>query len=94
MGGFQLTGKTIGILGLGNIGQDLVKLLAPLGCKIIFNDIEDRTAFSQEHCLKYVTLEEVFQKADFVTVHVPLTRLTQGLINYSLLSTMKKGSFL
>ena len=51
-GGFQLSGKTVGIIGLGNIGKELVTLLKPFGCNIIVNDIADISLFAAENELK------------------------------------------
>lgn len=91
-GGYQLTGKTVGIIGLGNIGQDLVRLLQPFECKIQYCDIEEKKNFSSQFGLTKVSFDEIFSTSDIVSVHVPFTEKTNHFINYSMLKKMKPGS--
>lgn len=93
-GGTQLTGKTIGIIGLGNIGKELVLLLKPFNCKILVNDIKDISEFSILHNLKIVSKEEIYHKADIISIHTPLTPLTSDLINEKVFKKMKSTAFL
>lgn len=93
-GGFQLTEKTVGIVGLGNIGQDLVHLLKPFKCRILYNDIADRSAFAKTHSLRSMPLLQLIQQSDVVTLHVPLTSKTRNLLSLSEMRAMKDGSLL
>tara|TARA_B100000787_G_scaffold164444_1_gene147134 strand:- start:59 stop:1021 length:963 start_codon:yes stop_codon:yes gene_type:complete len=92
-GGMQLSGKKIGIIGVGNIGKDLISLLKPFNCEILVNDIVDQKKYYEENKLLEVSKEFIFKNADFITVHVPLDRTTENIINKKSLSTMKSSSF-
>ena len=93
-GGQNLSGKTIGIIGCGNVGKEVIKILKPFGCKILINDIEDRSKF----CLKQGAIEASFEllikESDIVSLHVPLTNLTRDMINQNVLEDMKANAFL
>lgn len=93
-GGRQLTGATIGIIGLGHVGRDIVGLLKPFGCRILANDVVDVSAFAREHGIEVVEKDVLFRDADAVSLHVPLTPLTRALINADVLSRFKPGAFL
>jgi len=92
-GGFQLTGKTVGVIGLGYTGSEIVRLLAPFDCNILGNDIIDKEAFCKETGIKEADKEEIFSTADFITIHTPLTDLTHHLINRETLAQMKPTAF-
>lgn len=92
-GGMQLSGKKIGIIGVGNIGKDLISLLKPFNCEILVNDIVDQKKYYEENKLLEVSKEFIFKNADFITVHVPLDKTTKNIINKKSLSTMKSSSF-
>jgi phosphoglycerate dehydrogenase-like enzyme len=92
-GGMQLTGKKIGIIGVGNIGKDLISLLKPFNCEILVNDILDQKKYYEENKLLEVSKEFIFKNADFITVHVPHDKTTENIINKKSLSTMKSSSF-
>ena len=93
-GGQNLSGKTIGIIGCGNVGKEVIKILKPFGCKILTNDIEDRSNF----CLQQGAIESSFEllikASDIVSLHVPLTNLTRDMINQNVLEDMKANAFL
>jgi len=93
-GGQNLSGKTIGIIGCGNVGKEVIKILKPFSCKILINDIEDRSKF----CLKQGAIESSFEllikESDIVSLHVPLTNLTRNMINKNVLKDMKANAFL
>ena len=91
-GGTQVTGKTVGVIGVGNIGKDLIKLLKPFGCNILVNDIIDQGQYYEEHGLKEVTKEELFRNADIITIHTPLTQELRGVISKKSLSVMKSSA--
>ncbi len=92
--GWELTGKTVGIIGCGFVGQDLVRLLAPFGCRILAHDIRDYPEFYGAHGVRPVTIEELLPAADVVTLHVPLDASTRGLIGATELARMRPGTFL
>ncbi len=92
-GGFQLSGKTVGVIGLGYTGTEIIKLLQPFGCRILGNDISDKHAFCDEYGVELVDKDTLFQEADFTTIHTPLTDLTHHLINAETLGRMKPTAF-
>lgn len=92
-GGFQLSGKTVGIIGFGFIGQEVARLLAPFGCELAINDIVDKKAEIASFGAKAATKDEIFEKADFITVHTPLTDETRSLIDISVLKKIKNSAF-
>jgi len=93
-GGEQLSGKTVGIIGLGNIGQKVVQLLKPFNCNILANDIVDVTEFANNNFVTLVDKETIYKECDLISIHTPLTNKTNGLINDGVFSTMKKSSLL
>ncbi|MCA6439610.1 MAG: phosphoglycerate dehydrogenase, partial [Chitinophagaceae bacterium] len=93
-GGFQLTGKTVGIVGLGNIGKEVARLLTPFQCKILVNDIEDVSEYAKNNQFEIVSKETLFAESDIVTIHTPLTPETQNMVNLELISKMKKTAFI
>lgn len=92
--GRELTGKTVGIIGCGFVGQDLVKLLAPFECRILVHDIRDYPDFYAAHGITPVALAALLEASDVVTLHVPLDASTRGLIGTAELALMRPGTFL
>ena len=92
-GGTQLSGKKIGVIGVGNIGKDLISLLKPFNCEILVNDIVNQEKYYRDNNLMEVSKEYIFNNADFITVHVPLDNTTKNIINKKSLSMMKPSSF-
>lgn len=93
-GGFQLSGKTIGVIGLGFTGSEIIKLLQPFGCRILGNDIIDKNDFCKKLGVEQIDKKTLFAEADFITIHTPLTDLTHHLINTQTLSDMKRTGFI
>ncbi len=91
-GSYELRGKTLGIIGYGNIGSQVSVLAEALGMKVIFYDAETKLPLGNASDGK--TLKEVLSKADVVTLHVPETSQTKNLINKTNLKYFKKGSIL
>lgn len=89
--GFDLHGKTVGIIGVGKIGAIVAKILHGFGCKILGVDIEPNHELTEQYGLRYTTLKELFSEADIISIHAPLTPETKYMINKSSLSLMKKG---
>ncbi|MEM3091175.1 MAG: phosphoglycerate dehydrogenase [Candidatus Pacearchaeota archaeon] len=95
--GRNLSGKTIGIIGVGNIGKDLVSLLKPFECNILVNDIREdseQKKFYKENNLKEFSKEEIYKFSDIITIHTPLTELTRNMITKREFRLMKPDSFL
>jgi len=89
--GAELRGKTLGILGLGRVGLEVAKLARGFGLEIVGSDPFVSAAVARENGIVLVSLEDLFTKADYLTLHVGLTPQTQGVINAKTLATMKKG---
>jgi len=87
--GSELEGKILGIVGLGRIGKGVARRALGFGMKVIYFD-----PFVEEESFTRVNLEELFQIADFITLHLPLSSQTRHLVNEKLLSLMKKEAFL
>jgi phosphoglycerate dehydrogenase-like enzyme len=92
--GGMLSNRTVGIVGCGFVGKDLVHLLKPFNCKILANDIRDYAEFYAEHGIEAVELDALISRADVVTLHVPLDESTSGLLNARRLSLMKQTAIL
>lgn len=92
--GAQLTGSTFGIIGCGNVGRDLVKLLQPFNCKILVNDIIDQHEFYAANNIRPVGLEELLLEADIVSMHLPLDISTRDLLNMDKLSLLRPSAIL
>jgi D-3-phosphoglycerate dehydrogenase len=93
-GGFQLSGKTIGIIGVGHIGKEVVRLLKPFGCTILVNDIIEQQEYYQENGLIESTKEAIFTKSDIVTLHTPYDSTTHNLVTQDVFKMMKKSAFM
>lgn len=86
--GFELENRTVAIIGYGNMGKSFAKKLKGFDCKVIFYDIlpnlEDENA-------SQVTMNELFEDADVLSLHVPLTKETENLINQEFINNFKKN---
>ncbi len=91
--GRQLTNSTVGIVGCGNIGKDLVRLLQPFRCEILVYDIVNYKSFYEKYNVKAVCLDELLHRSDIVTLHLPLDKSTARIMNSRQLQKMKLGSF-
>ena len=93
-GGHQLSGKTVGIIGCGHTGSDVVRLLAPFDCNLLVRDIVDKSNFCQEQGASQVSLEAITEQSNIISMHVPLTKQTHQMVNANFLQRMKSTSFL
>lgn len=93
-GGFQLSGKTIGIIGAGYIGKELIRLLEPFGCKILVNDVIDQKEYYANNGLIEATKDQIFRESDIVSIHTPLTDQTHNLITLAIMQKMKKTAYI
>ncbi|MFA6136944.1 MAG: phosphoglycerate dehydrogenase [Sulfurimonas sp.] len=92
-GGFQLSGKTVGVIGVGYIGKEVIRILEPFGCKILVNDIVNQDEYYAANNLTEVSKEEIFKSADIVTIHTPFDDTTNNLVNKEIFEMMKKSAF-
>ena len=93
-GGQELSGKSIGVIGCGNVGQELIRLLQPFQCRVWVRDIADRSEFCRDFGAVETGLDEIIEEVDILTLHVPLTENTENLIDKSVLKKMKSSAFL
>lgn len=91
-GSFELRGKTLGIIGYGNIGTQVSVLAEALGMKVLFYDIETKLPLGNATSCK--NIREVVSKSDIVSLHIPETAQTKNLISKSTLKHFKKGAML
>src|SRR5580693_2751766 len=89
--GSELRGKTLGILGLGRVGLDVARRARAFGMELIGTDPFVSAAVARENGITVVPMEELFARADYLTLHVGLTPQTHGIVNAKTLATMKKG---
>ena len=92
-GGVELQGKTVGIIGMGKIGMLVAQRLAGFEMKFVAYDPYVKTAPSGGPEIKMVALDELLAESDFVTIHIPRTPETAGLINAATLAKMKPTAF-
>lgn len=93
-GGVQVFGKTIGLIGLGHVGKRTAAVFRSVGCPVLGHDLLDLRAFCAAHQIGWASLDEVLAASDVVSLHVPLTAATRGLIGAAELARMKPGAFL
>ncbi|WPC43321.1 phosphoglycerate dehydrogenase [Clostridium sp. JS66] len=92
--GTDVYGKTLGIVGLGNIGKEVAFRAKGFSMNIVAYDSYPDEKFAAENGIKFVTIDELLKQSDFVSIHIPLLDSTKGLINYEKLRLMKKSSYL
>ncbi len=89
--GSELRNKTLAILGLGRVGLEVAKRARAFGMEIVGYDPFVAASLAREAGVQLVTLDELFTRADYLTLHVGLTPQTHGILNEARLATMKKG---
>ena len=92
--GAQLSGRTVGIIGCGHIGKDVVRLLHPFDCPVLVHDIREYPEFNAEYGVEPVGLEALLTRSDVVTVHLPLDQSTRGMLNAKRLALLKPSAVL
>lgn len=92
--GFDLHGKTVGVIGTGRIGAVLTKILTGFGCTVLVNDIHCNEKLAQETHCSYVPLDEILRNSDIISLNVPLTPETKHFIGPEQFAMMKKGVML
>jgi phosphoglycerate dehydrogenase-like enzyme len=89
-----LTGRVVGIHGCGNIGKEVVRLLAPFDCEILACDIKNYADFYQQWNVTPVSFDELLARSEVLTLHLPKTRQTLGLYSRDVLGKLQKGCVL
>ncbi|MFR1235312.1 MAG: 2-hydroxyacid dehydrogenase [Barnesiella sp.] len=89
--GFDMHGKTVGVIGTGKIAKILIGILRGFGMKILAYDLYPDYKFAEETGMTYTTLDELYHRSDIITLHCPLTAETKYMINEDSISKMKDG---
>lgn len=92
--GFDLLGKTVGIMGVGKIGKVVAQIFQGFGCQMLGYDQEIDPSLSAQVQFRYVGLQELYQNSDILCLHLPLTASTLHTINAEAISQMKRGVML
>ena len=91
--GFDLAGKTVGVVGTGKIGEIACRILAGFGCRVLAYDPQP-SAVCQNMDVRYVPMDELLSSSDIITLHCPLTPATHHLVGADALKRMKRGVML
>lgn len=89
--GFDIHGKTVGVIGTGKIGKCFINIMKGYGANIIAYDIYKDEEFAKEKDFKYVTLDELYKESDIISLHCPLTDENTKMINKDSIKKMKDG---
>ncbi len=89
--GFDLHGKTVGIIGTGKIGSVMARIMSGFGCQILAFDIRPKIELTEKYNVKYTSLEDIYHQSDIISLHVPLTPDTKHLIDEKAIAQMKRG---
>ena len=90
--GWDTEGKTLGILGLGRIGSEVLKRATGFPMKLIYHDIDRKLELEQEYDVEYVEFDALLEKSDILTIHVDLNPSSRAIINAKALSKMKPSA--
>ncbi len=89
--GFDMYGKTAGVIGMGRIAKELIKILHGFGMNVMAYDLYPDHEFAKQYDVKVVSLDELYANSDIISLHCPLTADTKFLINQDSIAKMKKG---
>lgn len=89
--GFDMFGKTAGIIGTGKIAKVLINILQGFGVKILAYDVYPDLEYAKEKGITYVTLDDLYRHSDIISLHCPLTEETKYMINEDAIEKMKDG---
>lgn len=92
--GFDMNGKTAGIIGTGKIARILIHILKGFGMNILANDVYPDERFAREAGFTYAPLEELYKRSDIISLHCPLTEQTRNMINEESIAMMKESVML
>jgi D-lactate dehydrogenase len=90
--GFDLHGKTVGVVGVGKIGRVFIDIMVGFGCQVLVYDLVENPDVASR--ARYVTLPELWSRSDILSLHCPLTPATRHLINDSVVDALKPGVML
>lgn len=92
--GFDLCGKTIGVVGAGRIGKIFIRIMAAFGCEVLIHDVfQDPEISAWKNC-RFVSINELFEKSNVISLHIPLNKNTIHIINEDSIKRMKPGVLL
>ncbi len=92
--GFDLKGKTLGIVGIGNIGRHVARIAKGFEMNVLVYDIHKDQKLAKEIGFKHTPLAYLFKNSDIITLHVPYNKATHHLINLKILKSFKRGCYL
>ena len=92
--GFDLFGKTLGVVGTGKIGKNVIKIAKGFNMKVIAFDLLPDNKFAEENAFQYVSFNDVLADSDIITLHTPYNKDTHHLINKDNIKLFKKGAYL
>jgi phosphoglycerate dehydrogenase-like enzyme len=92
--GRELSGRVVGLHGCGNVGKDVVRLLQPWNCEILAHDIRDYAEFYSEFGVQAVSMEELVERSEVLSLHIPLDDTTRGLYSADVLDRMRDDAVL
>ena len=92
--GFDLNGKTLGVVGTGKIGKNVIRIARGFSMNVVAYDLYPDLAFAKENNFIYANLPDILAQADIVTLHAPYTKENHHLINKENISSFKKGAYL
>lgn len=92
--GSLLTEKTVGVIGCGFVGKDLIRLLVPFRCKVLVNDIIEYSEFYNQYGVEKVSLNDLLSRSDIITLHVPLNETTENILNRNNMNLIKPEAIL
>lgn len=90
----SLDGQVVGLVGLGEIGKEVARRLAPWGVRVLYHDVARQEAFERDAGVIHATMQEIFEEADVISLHLPLVPATRHVIGKDLLSRVKDGALL
>ena len=89
--GFDMNGKTVGVIGTGKIARIVIRILLGFGMEVLAYDPYPDGVFARETGIAYVSLDELYRRSDIITLHCPLTNETKHLVNETSIARMKRG---
>ncbi|GAA4406862.1 D-lactate dehydrogenase [Nibrella viscosa] len=92
--GFELKGKTAGIVGCGNTGAAVIDILRGFGCRVIAHDVKPELAAPTRDPIEFVDLPTLLMQSDIISIHVPLNESTKGMFDQTTIAQMKRGAML
>lgn len=92
--GFDMYGKTAGVVGTGRIARELIRILRGFGMEVVAYDVRPDAAYAASAGITYVSLEELYARADIISLHCPLNDSTRYMIDAEAISRMKPGVML